>query len=65
MAGEFSVIDPTQAVKIIAYQKNADGTLSPTPLAIASVHPIVSPADVAPVLFYAQNADGTLSPTII
>ena len=65
MANEFAVILPTQAVKIIAYQQNGDGTLSPTPLTIASPTPNVNPNVVAPVLFFSQNGDGTLSPTII
>ena len=62
MALEEAVILPTQAVKIIAYQQNGDGTLSPTPLTQVGGGPIILPTTAVPVQFFSQNSDGTLSP---
>jgi hypothetical protein len=59
-------ISDKDARKIIAYSQNSDGTLSPTPLAKASITtPVITPNLAARAWFFIQNSDGTLSPTVL
>lgn len=64
MADAAPIISPSEAVIIIAYTQNANGTLSPTPLS-TTAGPVVNPVDAVRTWFFIQNPDGTLSPSSI
>lgn len=60
------VILPTDAIKIVIYNVNGDGTLSPSTTPVSAGTPEVPPTTAIPVVMYnTVNGDGTLSPQTV